>query len=426
MSSISLPSAAELVETCKSDGEFLLATRHMFGSITFTIGDRSISININNGEPTLDSVTAPAGEELKTLSYAAPEEVWQPILKQRPERLMLDINFLMFAEAVQMVEGTLVNHSQYYSAVARLVEILREPGLQADPHIDEARPNGTYDAPVGRYMHVELDGVDYRLYYEEAGVGGIPMLLQHTAGCHGSQFRHLFENPEITKHFHLIAYDLPYHGKSLPPVSEEWWKREYKLTGEFVRSVPVALAKTLKLDRPLFMGCSVGGMLALDLAYHHPEVFSHCISLEGGLKVPHVPDELLSPLWHPQVTNEFKARLMNGIMAPMSPERYRKEVQQVYAAGWPNLFLGDLQYYGKDYDLRGKAQDIDTSQCAVTILSAEYDGSGTVEMGREAHETIKGSKFIEMDSMGHFPMTENPVKFMQFLQPVLDEIVANR
>ena len=62
--------------------------------------------------------------------------------------------------------------------------------------------------PVGRYVHLDLGGQDYRVYFEEAG-SGIPMLLQHTAGCHGSQWRHLFECKEITDPFRLIAYDLP-------------------------------------------------------------------------------------------------------------------------------------------------------------------------------------------------------------------------
>lgn len=420
MSAISLPSPEQLLETCKADGEFMLACRHWDGSLRLNIGEQSVQLYFSAGQP---SITPTEGD--KNLVFSAPEEVWQPILKVKPDRLMTDINLLVAGGIIAM-EGTLVDHSQYYSATARLVELLREPGLEEDPVLDETRPNGNYDTPVGRYVHLDLFGTDYRIYYEEAGVGGIPLVMQHTAGCHGSQFRHLFENPEITKHFHLIAYDLPYHGKSLPPVTKEWWKEEYKLTAEFVREVPVKLSKTLGLDRPVFMGCSVGGMLAIDLAYHHSEVFSHCISLEGALKVHDVPDELLTPLWHPQVSNEFKARLMNGIMSPTSPERYRKEVQQVYASGWPNAFLGDLYYYMKDYDLRDKAKDIDTTVCGVTILSAEYDASGTVEMGREAHEAIAGSSFIEMDSMGHFPMTENPVKFMQFVQPVLDKIVSQR
>ena len=112
----------------------------------------------------------------------------------------------------------------------------------------------------------------YRVYYEEAGQG-IPMVLQHTAGSHGTQWRHLFEYPEITSKFRLIAYDLPFHGKSVPPTGREWWGEEYKLTTSFLESVPVELSKALGLDRPVYMGCSIGGALAIDLAADFPGFF---------------------------------------------------------------------------------------------------------------------------------------------------------
>ena len=106
------------------------------------------------------------------------------------------------------------------SAAARALELLRPIDSGTRKQTDITKREGAIDTPVGRYVHLELDGFDHRVYFEEAGQGGIPLLLQHTAGCHGSQWRHLFEDNRITSHFHLIAYDLPYHGKSLPPVEK--------------------------------------------------------------------------------------------------------------------------------------------------------------------------------------------------------------
>jgi pimeloyl-ACP methyl ester carboxylesterase len=96
---------------------------------------------------------------------------------------------------------------------------------------------------------------------------------------------------------------------------------------------------------------------------------------------------------------------MNGLMSPTSPEAYRKETTQVYSAGWPPAFLGDLYYYLADYDLRETAGRIDTSRVGVHILSGEYDASGTVELGEAAHLAIPGSTWARMDGVGHFPMS---------------------
>ena len=273
---------------------------------------------------------------------------------------------------------------------------------------------------MGRYVHLNLDGHDHRIYFEEAGQG-IPLLMQHTAGCHSSQWRHLFEEPDVTSRFRLIAYDLPYHGKSLPPVGKEWWAQPYSLRGAFLRALPLRLAEALHLRRPAFMGCSVGGLLALDLAHKHPDIFRAVISVEGAL---HIGGRLADyeELHHPQVNNEYKARLMDGLMAPNAPKAYRKETSFVYACGWPPAFLGDLHYYAAEYDLRRQAGEIDTNRIGVHILSGEYDYSGTCELGQAAHKAIPGSTWAEMKGVGHFPMSENPAAFLRYLRPILDQI----
>jgi pimeloyl-ACP methyl ester carboxylesterase len=84
------------------------------------------------------------------------------------------------------------------------------------------------DRAVGRYLHLEIDAVEYRVYFEESG-SGVPLLLQHTAGADGRQWRHLLEDAEIARDFRMLAYDLPYHGKSLPPTGKSWWSEEYRL-----------------------------------------------------------------------------------------------------------------------------------------------------------------------------------------------------
>lgn len=277
-----------------------------------------------------------------------------------------------------------------------------------------------FDSPIGRYLHVELDGLDHRVYLEEAG-SGIPLLLQHTAGAHGSQWRHLFEDERITRHFRLIAYDLPFHGKSLPPDGRAWWAEEYRLTQQSFMAVPVTVAKELELDRPVYMGCSIGGLLALDLARYHPDQFRAVIGLEPALKVEGDLEELAG-FWHPRVSNEYKASVMYGLMSPTSPESRRRETVFVYSQGWPPAFLGDLYYYITDHDLREEAAGIDTARCPVYMLSGEYDYSATPMHAEAAQEAIAGSTYERMAGLGHFPMSEDPRRFIEYLLPVLDRI----
>jgi pimeloyl-ACP methyl ester carboxylesterase len=412
---VTLPTIKEWVRRCEQDGEFMLAARYWNGGLQITVGDNSLRLPVLNGKP-----VATDDDTGRLIEFSGSDATWDRLLAVVPERFNNDLMAnLMQGQGLER-KADPVQFAQYFAAVARAVELLRLPSDHGQPMPHDQAPEGTFAAPIGRYVMLGLGGVKHRVYYEEAGEG-IPLLLQHTAGCSGTQWRHLFEMPEITSRFRLIAYDLPYHGKSIPPVEKDWWDEQYLLRGDFLRSVPVQLSGVLGLDRPVFMGCSVGGLLALDLAHRHAEEFRAVISLEGALEIPGALAHS-TELWHPQVNNEYKARLMEGLMSPTSPKRYRKETSFVYASGWPPVFYGDLYYYLEEFDLRAVAGEIDTSKVGVHILSGEYDCSGTVELGREAHEAIAGSTFDEMKGVGHFPMSENPQVFKEYLLPVLDTI----
>ena len=122
-------------------------------------------------------------------------------------------------------------------------------------------------APLGGrpFRVASADGTS--LYAEAFGAEAGPALVF----AHGWTEELRFWGPVIRclkpAGLRLIAYDLPFHGKSVPPTSTAWWTQEYQLTAEFAMAVPIALSQALRLDRPAFMGCSVGGQLALDLAY---------------------------------------------------------------------------------------------------------------------------------------------------------------
>ncbi|MEM7095434.1 MAG: alpha/beta hydrolase [Actinomycetota bacterium] len=410
---MTVPSSDQVAERCASDGEFRQSSRFWTGGYRLQIGDDLTGVTITDGIPQAGVPEPGPG----VFELRGGPEVWEPLLQAVPPRLANVVTILV-GNGLELDADPLL-WWQYLPATERLVELLRPP-LDAPVEVDESGEAFRLGAPVGGYVYVPIDGHEYRIYFESAG-SGIPVLLQHTAGAHSVQYRHLFECREITDRFRLIAYDLPYHGKSIPPVTAPWWEQEYRLTGDFLRQVPVSLAQALQLDGPVFMGCSVGGLLALDLSFHHPDVFRAVISLEGALRVGGDTSQL-DGFFHPQVSNMSKARMMEGLCAPTSPLPYIKEVSQTYAAGWPPVFIGDLNYYINDYDLRERAGEIDTSQCEVHILNGDYDYSGTVERGLEAHRAIAGSTHVTMEGMGHFPMAENPAGFIPHLLPILEGI----
>ena len=275
---------------------------------------------------------------------------------------------------------------------------------------------------IGRYVYVTVDDVEYRVYYEEAeGSAGMPVLCQHTAGADGRQWRHLLEDPEIASRYRLVAYDLPYHGKSVPPPTVEWWKQEYALHQDWFMRFVVALRRELELEGAVYLGCSMGGHLAPDLALHYPGEFKAVIAVEGGLAT-HVDEPFLKYLHHPRVSNELKGALMYTMTSPTSPEPFRRETGWVYSQGAPPVFKGDLVYYLGEHDLTDDAKDIDTSKTAVYVISGDYDWSADPTVSRALADAIPGATYTPMIGLGHFPMSEDPVKFKGYLLPILESL----
>ncbi|MDH3713904.1 MAG: alpha/beta hydrolase [Gammaproteobacteria bacterium] len=280
-----------------------------------------------------------------------------------------------------------------------------------------------YEPIVGRYLNLELLGRAHRLYVEEAGQG-IPLLCLHTAGADTRQWRGLMNDPEVTRDYRVIAFDMPWHGKSSPPPG--WQTEEYRLTMSDYSSMTLTVADALELDKPVVMGCSIGGRIALVFAIEQPERFGAIIGLQSGATVD--PYYELTWLHHPTVHGgESSAAYVSGLMAPSSPDLERWETLWHYMQSGPGIFKGDLYFYrGADGDIRARLAEIDTSCCPLYLLTGEYDYSVSPQDTQSAAECIAGVKFWVMPKLGHFPMSENPALFLSYLKPVLAEIRENR
>ena len=273
---------------------------------------------------------------------------------------------------------------------------------------------------IGRYMMLELSGRSHRLYFEEAGEG-IPLVCLHTAGADGRQFRHLMLDKEIIRKFRVIAFDMPWHGKSFPP--EGWEREEYRLTTAAYTEMIVAFCRALELDRPAVMGCSIGGRIVLNLAIEHASKFRALIGLEAAdFQAPWYDTTWLN---RPDVHGgEVCAALISGLIAPQSPGSARNEVLWMYKQGGPGVFKGDLYFYRVDGDLRSTVGRIDTTVCPLYLMTGEYDFSCTPDDTTRTAQKIAGAEVTIMEQVGHFPMAENPQQFRKYILPILEKISA--
>ncbi|MEP1443144.1 MAG: alpha/beta hydrolase [Hyphomicrobiales bacterium] len=277
-------------------------------------------------------------------------------------------------------------------------------------------------SPVtGRYVTFDVDGCEYKVFYLQNG-SGTPLVCQHTAGCHNHQWRDLLEDEEFTSRYNVIAYDLPRHGKSDPPHNKKWWEEEYRLTADHFVNFIVKLCDALELDNPIFMGSSFGGNVALQLALRHPDRFRAVIPVEAA---SHAPGFFLDLWRHPHANAaQVCASGVWDLMAPQSPEKDRWLTWHYYTQG-SEAFKGDLYFYSVDHNITDQLSQIDTKRCPVIMMTGTYDYLTPPEATEETARNIPGGIYIEMEDIGHFPMSENHALFREYLREAL-RIIEDR
>jgi Predicted hydrolases or acyltransferases (alpha/beta hydrolase superfamily) len=419
--------ADDVISAAQASPAFMLAARFWTGTALFRMGDDGWLLRMNDG--TIEAFRRAEVTGQADIMVNGPAASWAKLLQRVPPPGYQDPFYNDGRSGFRMEGDMVAAVAPFYHGVQEFIEILRTVRSGPKTEVAPAEVDRKFDNAVGRYMYARIEGVQYRIYFEESGQGKIPLLLQHSAGADGRQWRHLLEDPDIQKNYRLIAYDLPFHGKSLPPATIKWWEQPYILTKSFLMEAVIAIADTLELDRPVFMGCSVGGMLAPDLAFYHPGKFRAVIAINGGLamgKTNPLPG-MERTFGSPQVGSHWKASFMRGQTAPTSPDAFRRETTWVYSQGAPPVLEGDIYYHMIDHDLTyEQAVQIDTARTAVYLLTGEYDFLATETGTARLAQAVKGSRFQILPGLGHFGSAENPDGFKQAVVPVLEEIASAR
>jgi pimeloyl-ACP methyl ester carboxylesterase len=384
-------------------------------SIAIRAGDAAASIKIADSTAVLVGAAADAAFTLVAnadtwakFAAAVPPVGYQSLVGMlRMGHLRVEGDMLAFGRNLMFVEQLF--------ACLRPVRPVEKPSAVGTPVIEPI---------VGRYLRLDFNGRPHRIYFEEAGQG-IPLVCLHTAGADGRQYRALLNDAEITRRFRVIAFDLPWHGRSSPPPGFE--REPYQLTTDLYVDTVMAVCRALQLNKPVVIGCSIGGRAVLHLALRHGDYFLAAIGLQSATHADPGADTRLRDLQvlhRPDVHGqEAAAGSVACLIAPTSPAADKWETLWHYMQGGPGVFLGDLHYYFTDGDLRnGLLDGLDTRRCPLHLLTGEYDLSATPELTAELARLVKATSFQVMEGLGHFPMSENPSQFRKYLLPVLDRI----
>ena len=269
---------------------------------------------------------------------------------------------------------------------------------------------------------VRLHG--HRVVYRiggDVGDGRPVLVLVH--GMAGSSATWRAVLPGLARRFTVLAPDLPGHGESDKPPSD------YSLgaSANVLRDFMIALG----VERATVVGQSLGGGVAMQLAYQHPQRCERLVLVSSGglgsevswmLRALALPGtELLMPVLFPsflrEAGNVVSRRLARlGWRAPHLEQEWRAYVSLTKPDHRPS-FLRTLRAVVDASGQTVSAHDklYLASQLPTLIVWGGRDRIIPVSHASAAHDAIPGSQLVIFDDSGHFPHTEEPERFVETL-----------
>jgi pimeloyl-ACP methyl ester carboxylesterase len=272
--------------------------------------------------------------------------------------------------------------------------------------------------------HITIHG--HEVGYRMAGSGPAIVFVHGLAGS-STTWQEVM--PALAEHYTVLAPDLLGHGESAKP------RGDYSL-GAYasgLRDLMVALG----IDRATFVGHSLGGGVALQLAYQFPERCERLVLVSSGglgkevnslLRAVSLPGaELVMPI--------LLSSQMHGVLDAISSWFVRRGLR-LGATGreqWRS-YTGLSQTGGRVAFIHTVRSVIDVmgqrvsardrlylaSEVPTLIMWGDRDRIIPVEHAYAAHELIPGSTLVVLPGIGHFLPTDAAQEFIDELEAFIE------
>jgi len=261
----------------------------------------------------------------------------------------------------------------------------------------------------------------HRITYRTAGSGPVLLLIHGIAGSSATWGEVM---PWLAERYCVVAPDLLGHGDSAKP------RGDYSL-GAYASGIRDLLG-VLGHERASIVGHSLGGGVAMQLAYQFPERCERLVLVSSGglgrevhglLRAAALPGaEWVLPLLCAagvRDTVDSVARFFRraGLRAGPDLEEMWRGFSSLGDAGCRQAFVHTLRTIVDHGGQRVSATDrlYLAAYVPTMIIWGERDGVIPVAHGRAAHEAVAGSRLEIFPGAGHFPHRDAPRRFVEVL-----------
>ncbi|GAA3720582.1 alpha/beta fold hydrolase [Gordonia hankookensis] len=280
---------------------------------------------------------------------------------------------------------------------------------------------------TNEYNHLDLHGD--RVAYRDAGDGDALLLIHGMAGSSATWDAVI---PALARRHRIIAPDLPGHGDSDKP------RGDYSL-GAFAAFLRDLLDE-IGIDKVTVIGQSLGGGVAMQFTYQHPDYCERLVLIGSGGLGPDVNwmlrflaapgAELILPVIAPKPVLRVGETVRSwassaGIRSPRADQTWRAYASLSDAAT-RRAFLRTLRAV---VDHRGQAVSALNrlylnAELPTQLIWGDKDNIIPVAHGIAAHEAIPGSRLEILPGVGHYPHAEAPDEVVRILDDFLTEAPA--
>jgi len=268
--------------------------------------------------------------------------------------------------------------------------------------------------------HLSIHG--HRVSFRMGGEGPVLLFVHGMAGS-SATWRHVL--PALAQRFTVIAPDLLGHGESGKPR-----RGEYALGAH--ANMLRDLLQVLGYERATLVGQSLGGGVAMQLAYQFPERCERLVLVGSGglgrevnlvLRALAFPGaEYLFPLVCTPGLRDTGTLLASwlyraGLRVAPAIEEVWRSYASLADADTRRAFFRTLHAV---IDVGGQAVSAAdrlylTSQVPTLIVWGAHDPFIPVSHAVAAHDVMPGSRLVIFDEAGHFPHCEDPGRFVEVL-----------
>src|SRR3954449_1689764 len=264
-------------------------------------------------------------------------------------------------------------------------------------------------AAVPEHRDVEVEGA--LVHYRAWGDRGLPgLVLVHGGAAHSGWWDHIA--PHLRSH-RVVALDLSGHGDSgrRDAYDMRLWAREV-----------VAVAEEAELDRPVVLGHSLGGWVALTVGVESPDAVAAVAVIDSPIHRQPPEDERLSDRKRPhrpyptaeEAMTHFRTIPPQDVVLPYVRDHIARGSLRRDDDGWRWKF--DPNFWGTRPLL---TQLLPQLTGPVALFRCEK-GLVSPEMAAEMADLVAGHlPVVDIPDAGHHPMLDRPLSLVTGVRTLL-------